>query len=127
MDDLRARFGGLVKAHRLRLKMTQEALAARANISTDMVSKIEGGNSALFYAAGRVHPALRTALLAREFLTKRGAAITVRLDPFSSSCSVKPSGERSPVDARLKPSRHVDRKNGSVVSGFSRTVAAVRS
>jgi transcriptional regulator with XRE-family HTH domain len=45
MDDLRARFGGLVKAHRVRLGLTQEALAERANISTDMVSKIEGGNS----------------------------------------------------------------------------------
>lgn len=45
MDDLRARFGSLVKAHRRRLGLTQEALAERANISTDMVSKIEGGNS----------------------------------------------------------------------------------
>ena len=45
MVDLRARFGGLVKAHRVRLGLTQEALAERANISTDMVSKIEGGNS----------------------------------------------------------------------------------
>jgi transcriptional regulator with XRE-family HTH domain len=45
MDDLRARFGGLVKAHRVRMGLTQEALAERAGISTDMVSKIEGGNS----------------------------------------------------------------------------------
>lgn len=45
MLDLRARFGGLVKAHRVRLGLTQEALAERAGISTDMVSKIEGGNS----------------------------------------------------------------------------------
>lgn len=45
MDDLRARFGNLVKAHRRRAGLTQEALAERANISTDMVSKIEGGNS----------------------------------------------------------------------------------
>lgn len=43
--DLRARFGMLVRAHRVRLGLTQEALAERANISTDMVSKIEGGNS----------------------------------------------------------------------------------
>lgn len=43
--DLRARFGMLVKAHRARLGLTQEALAERANISTDMVSKIESGNS----------------------------------------------------------------------------------
>ena len=45
MDDLRTRFGRLVKAHRVRLKLTQDALAERANISTDMVSKIEGGSS----------------------------------------------------------------------------------
>lgn len=45
MDDLRTRFGRLVKAHRQRLKLTQDALAERANISTDMISKIEGGNS----------------------------------------------------------------------------------
>lgn len=45
MVDLRERFGNLVKAHRVRLGLTQEALAERASISTDMVSKIEGGNS----------------------------------------------------------------------------------
>lgn len=45
MVDLRGRFGSLLKAHRVRLGLTQEALAERANISTDMVSKIEGGNS----------------------------------------------------------------------------------
>lgn len=45
MVDLRARFGSLLKAHRVRLGLTQEALAERANISTDMISKIEGGNS----------------------------------------------------------------------------------
>lgn len=45
MVDLRARFGSLVKAHRLRLRLTQEGLAERANISADMISKIEGGNS----------------------------------------------------------------------------------
>lgn len=45
MVDLRTRFGRLVKAHRLRLGLTQEALAERANISVDMVSKIEGGTS----------------------------------------------------------------------------------
>lgn len=45
MVDLRTRFGKLVKAHRVRLGMTQEALAERAGISADMVSKIEGGSS----------------------------------------------------------------------------------
>ena len=45
MVDLRTRFGRLVKAHRVRMRLTQEALAERAKISTDMVSKIEGGAS----------------------------------------------------------------------------------
>lgn len=45
MVDLRTRFGRLVKAHRVRMGFTQEVLAERAGISTDMVSKIEGGNS----------------------------------------------------------------------------------
>lgn len=45
MSDLRTRFGRLLKAHRVRAGLTQEALAERASISTDMVSKIEGGAS----------------------------------------------------------------------------------
>lgn len=45
MSDLRARFGKLVKAHRVRMGWTQEALAERASISVDMVAKIEGGSS----------------------------------------------------------------------------------
>ncbi|PYQ91628.1 MAG: hypothetical protein DMF97_22265 [Acidobacteria bacterium] len=40
---------------------------------------IDGANTRTFYAAGYVHPALRTALLARELLNKRGATVTVRL------------------------------------------------
>lgn len=45
MVDLRTRFGRLLKAHRVRKRLTQQALAERAQISTDMVSKIEGGAS----------------------------------------------------------------------------------
>jgi putative hemolysin len=40
---------------------------------------IQGANSRLFYAAGHVHSALRTALLPRELLRKRGRSVTVRL------------------------------------------------
>jgi hypothetical protein len=40
---------------------------------------IDGANTRLFYAAGYLHPALRTALLARELLNKRGTVVTVRL------------------------------------------------
>ncbi|SNB61994.1 MULTISPECIES: helix-turn-helix domain-containing protein [unclassified Agrobacterium] len=45
MDDLRRTFGLCVKAHRRRLGLTQENLADAANISLDMVAKIEGGSS----------------------------------------------------------------------------------
>ena len=45
---------------------------------------IAGANTKVFYAAGRVHPVLRTALLAREFLHKRGASIAVRVGPALS-------------------------------------------
>jgi putative hemolysin len=40
---------------------------------------IDGANSALFYAAGRVHPLLRTALLPRELLSRRGASVAIHL------------------------------------------------
>jgi putative hemolysin len=40
---------------------------------------IDGTNSALFYAAGRVHPLLRTLLLARELLNRRGRPVSVRI------------------------------------------------
>ncbi len=40
---------------------------------------ISGANSRTFYTAGRIHRALRTALLARELLRQRGQDIAVRL------------------------------------------------
>jgi len=46
----------------------------------------EGRNSPLFQAAGLLHPRLRTALLARELLGKRGRTVRVRIGttiPFS--------------------------------------------
>jgi putative hemolysin len=40
---------------------------------------IEGRNSEWFYRAGRVHPAMRTLLLPRELLRRRGSRVTIRL------------------------------------------------
>lgn len=46
---------------------------------------ISGRNTNLFYAAGRIHPALRTMLLARELLSQRGHTVQVRLgDPLAA-------------------------------------------
>jgi len=43
MQELRTRFGTLVAANRRRLGLTQEELSSRADISVDMISRIEAG------------------------------------------------------------------------------------
>ena len=43
MIELRQRFGKLLAGHRKRAGLTQEALAARAGISPDMISRMEAG------------------------------------------------------------------------------------
>jgi putative hemolysin len=59
-------------------KNTFERLA-RAAGATIVPASIDGCNSRLFYTAGRVHPWLRTALLGRELLRKRGHTIHIRI------------------------------------------------
>ena len=59
------------------------ALATRALV---LPVFLEGRNSPLFHAAGRIHPLLRTALLGRELLNKRGSKIRVFVGrPLSAS------------------------------------------
>ena len=109
MDDLRARFGGLLKAHRVRLGLTQEALAERANISKDMVSKIEGGSSGARFGvitqlanalgvdpAELFTPDLPTGQLHRKTLTE----ISVRLASLGES---ELQWLRGILDAALRP------------------------
>jgi len=57
-------------------KATAERLADAAGAPM-IRAQIDGQNSRLFYALGRIHPALRTALLPREFLKKRGGTVTI--------------------------------------------------
>jgi len=64
-------------------KPTMSRLAI-ANGASVIPAFVHGGNSRTFYAAGRIHAALRTVLLPRELLKKRGATIAVRLgEPLS--------------------------------------------
>jgi len=51
------------------------ALATRASV---VPAHIEGCNSRLFYAAGRIHPLLRTLLLPRELMRQQGRSVRVR-------------------------------------------------
>ncbi|MBV9996915.1 MAG: helix-turn-helix transcriptional regulator [Caulobacteraceae bacterium] len=43
MQELRRRFGRLVAAHRRNRGLTQDTLAERSGVSTDMISRIEAG------------------------------------------------------------------------------------
>jgi putative hemolysin len=105
-----------------------------------MPAFIEGVNSRFFYAAGRVHPALRTALLARELLKKRGQAVTVRLaqpltakdltgvvdDAAKATRVIRSAIEGLGHEVRLLAPSHVEGKADTateayVVPGSSRT------
>jgi putative hemolysin len=56
------------------------SIAARRRVRVAVVpAYIDGANGALFQAAGVVHPRLRTALLGRELLNKRGRRVEVRI------------------------------------------------
>jgi putative hemolysin len=59
---------------------TFSRLAGRVNAPV-VPAFIEGRNSAWFYRAGCLHPLLRTLLLPRELLRKRGSIVRVRLAP----------------------------------------------
>lgn len=58
-------------------RLTAERLA-HSTAASVLPAFIEGRNSGLFYTAGRIHPRLRTTLLARELLKARGSTVRVR-------------------------------------------------
>ena len=64
---------------------------------------VRGGNSELFYAAGRLHPALRTALLPRELLRKRGQRISLRFgEPIAARPVPGNAAEAASVTGRAR-------------------------
>src|SRR5262245_62336022 len=56
---------------------------------------VAGRNSAFFYAAGKIHPRLRTLLLGRELLQQRGRMVSVR---FGSVVSFDHVGQSSTAE-----------------------------
>ena len=65
--------------------------------------RIDGGNSRLFYAAGRIHAVLRTALLPRELLKVRGRTVSLRLGPVLSPAELEsPSPRPNAVTQRIR-------------------------
>lgn len=64
---------------------------------------IGGANSSLFYAAGRLHPAFRTVLLARELLKKRGQPISLRFGaPLSAQSIAEPGADAALATRRVR-------------------------
>jgi transcriptional regulator with XRE-family HTH domain len=94
MADLRKRFGQLVAAHRRRHGLTQEGLAEAADLSPEMVAKIETGKSgARFPVIERIAVALdidpaelfTTQLPTGAFQKGAFAALSLRLASLSES------------------------------------------
>jgi putative hemolysin len=75
---------------------TAERLARSGGVPI-VSALIEGRNSRGFYTAGRIHPAIRTALLARELSNKRGSTIAVSFSRDAIDAEI----QRLPADACL--------------------------
>lgn len=108
MDDLRKRFGRLVAVHRRKAGMTQDQLAAAADVSVDMISKVEtGATGARFPLIERLAEALK--IDAAELFTSE--LPTTRRNPVLSELNIRLSGLdesellwiKSIIDAALRP------------------------
>ena len=76
------------------------ALTTRAQV---LPVFIDGANTRWFYAAGCVHSALRTVLLARELLNARGTAVTVRLGvPLAARDLVGTAGDAAAATGSIR-------------------------
>jgi putative hemolysin len=75
-------------------------IAARRGIPiTVLPTYIDGANGAVFQAAGLAHPSLRTALLGRELLNKRGRRVEVRIgSPVAAAKLLAIPSAREQVD-----------------------------
>lgn len=78
------------------------ARLVRATQATVVPIRFAGRNSRLFQALGLVHPALRTLMLPREFVNKRGATVEVRIGgPVPFERLDRMAGNGTDPDARI--------------------------
>ena len=93
MGNLKQRFGSLVLAHRKRVGWTQRQLAEAADLSDDMVARVEGGSTGV------------------SFATIEKLATALKIDPAELFTTELPAGalQRKPLSdltaelARLRP------------------------
>lgn len=100
------------------------ATVARLGLATGaqvVPAFIEGRNSRLFYFAGRLHPRLRTALLPRELLWKKGVSVRVRLGLPVATRDLSDQPQAATAAIR----RQVERLTGDISSSSSAIAAEV--
>lgn len=88
---------------------------------------LAGSNSGLFYAAGRVHPLLRTLLLGRELLHQRSRRLTVRFGQAISPGELEPLSGGDAASATAVMREAVERVTDAARIGASSSVACPRA
>lgn len=85
---------------------------------------ISGRNSSLFYAAGRVHPRLRTVLLPTELLRKRDSSISISLASPISRAIVKSASDPAVLGRFLRSAVYLQSPaiSGGAAAGASHDV-----
>jgi len=96
------------------------ARLVRATGAVVLPVHFDGANSAIFQLAGMIHPRLRTALLPRQFINKKGRTIGVRIgSPILNDRLSQLSCDRERIDylrARTYLLRHRDRGTPRIAS-----------
>lgn len=102
------------------------AALVKKHKATALPIYIGGQNSRKFYRAGRIHPMLRTAMLARELLNKRGDAIPLSIgEPITwKECRAFDSDEALVNYLRLN-TYLLNREQTSTVTGQDQTGAPI--
>jgi putative hemolysin len=93
---------------------------AAASAARVVLASIDGHNSFLFYAAGRIHPALRTALLPRELLRKRGSTVRISFNALAGQSA----GPKGPPSVHHSEAVHHPRRVASIVPEVDRSALA---
>lgn len=101
------------------------ARLACASAATVVPVRVEGRNRDAFYRLGRVHSLLRTCLLGRELLAKRGSTVHVRLgDPLTGEPHRDASTLTKDAHAAVRALAHAPQPVSPSEAIPSRTLAA---
>jgi putative hemolysin len=81
---------------------------------------LDGANSRCFYAAGRIHPILRTALLPRELLAARRSPVRVRI---GAAIAAADAGESTPAARARQDVERMARRTSTPNTAIAKEIA----